>query len=87
MSWTKEQVLYLYKQHPCLYVVKSKLHQNKHARQEAWENVLKKLKEVRPVNEINVFVSTFSISFLIKFNKYWNWSPKIKSFCKMQDLR
>lgn len=78
MSWAHEQVtllIDLYKEKPCLYVVKSPLYKNKHARQAAWECICESLKELRPktsITEIKNKINGLRTNFLAEYRKWQN---------------
>ncbi|KAF5281929.1 hypothetical protein FQR65_LT14455 [Abscondita terminalis] len=71
MSWEREHVstlIDLYREHECLYKVKSALYHNKSARQQALEQMASVISDVRPNTTVND-VKTKINSLRTQFNK------------------
>ncbi|KAK4882608.1 hypothetical protein RN001_005927 [Aquatica leii] len=76
MSWSHEQVttlIDLYREKPCLYVVKSPIYKNKHARQAAWEFICRSLTQLRPattISEIKNKINGLRTNFISEYRKW-----------------
>ncbi|XP_031327891.1 uncharacterized protein LOC116176413 isoform X1 [Photinus pyralis] len=78
MSWSREQVTMLievYKNHPCLYVVKSPQYKNKHARNAALTDICSKLEAVKAgvtIADVKNKFAALRQNFLVEYRKHEN---------------